>query len=129
MRLRLHENCKYLFRFITKLVLCEVVSDGLLNFVLTCVKSRHCVINAYYTVHVHTLHHRRKRAGKKSGGGRIFCPRRISASRIFFRRIFGAINFFGGGGQIRQLGGLLTDTNIKEGLTFTGQVCQTLRSL
>ena len=29
------------------------------------------------------------------------------ASRIFFRRIFGAIKFFGGGGQIRRLGGLI----------------------
>jgi hypothetical protein len=28
------------------------------------------------------------------------------ASRIFFRRIFGAIKFFGGG-QIRRLGGLI----------------------
>jgi hypothetical protein len=55
---------------------------------------------------VHTLHHRRKRAGKKSGGGRIFVLGGYSASRIFFRRIFGAINFFGGGGQIRRLGGL-----------------------
>jgi len=57
-------------------------------------------------VHVHTSHHRWKRARKKSGGGRIFVLCGYSASRISFQRIFGAINFFGGG-QIRRLGDLV----------------------
>jgi hypothetical protein len=43
---------------------------------------------------------------KKFGGGRKFFYGGFSASRIFFRRIYGATKFCGGGGQIRRLRGL-----------------------